>query len=89
MTPVVNHVRIIAMRGHPASCDTIRRRVPGTARRVGCECAFGGLLATYPSPLLHAPDRLDQVRLVDEEDGLPVLKLVPAPAPEPTGDAVE
>jgi len=67
------------LRGHPASCETLRRRVPGTARRVGCDCAFGGLLATYPNPLLHAPDRLDRVRLVDTEDGTPVLRAVTGP----------
>ena len=70
------------LRGHPASCDTIRRRVAGTSRRVGCECAFGGLLATYPNPLLHAPERLDEVRLVDEEDGLPILRLAPMLKPD-------
>lgn len=70
------------LRGHPASCETIARRVPGTVRRAGCECGFGGLLATYPNPLLHAPDRLDSVRLVDEEDGLPILRSV-SPALEP------
>ena len=77
------------LRGHPASCDTVRRRVPGTARRVGCECAFGGLLATYPTPLLHAPERLDKVRLVDEDDGLPVLRLVSDSPLEPGEDGAE
>ena len=39
--------------GLPSSCANLRRRLPGLARRVGCDCNFGSRLPTYPHPLLH------------------------------------
>lgn len=54
------------LRGSPSSCATIRRRVAGVARRVGCACEFGPAPhpTTYPNPLLHVVDPACAVRLL-------------------------
>ena len=55
--------------GHPASCATLRRRLPGVARKVGCDCEFGRPLPTYAHPLLHAEGarRAVKLRLLEGE----------------------
>ncbi len=40
-------------RGSPVSCARVRQRVPGHARRVGCDCAFALKPGEYANPLLH------------------------------------
>lgn len=57
------------LRGKPASCANLRRRLPGVARKVGCNCRFAPGLPTYPHPLLHlgGSDRGVRLRLVEGE----------------------
>ncbi len=40
-------------RGSPISCQRIRQRAAGHARRVGCDCHFEERPGEYPNPLLH------------------------------------
>jgi len=40
------------LRGHPMSCPKIRKHVPSTSLRVGCDCVFDHT-ASYPHPLVH------------------------------------
>lgn len=40
-------------RGSPISCQRIRQRAPGHARRVGCDCPFTPRPGEYANPLLH------------------------------------
>jgi len=56
-------------RGSPTSCANLRRRLPGVARRAGCDCDFGPRhrLRTYPSPLLHVGDLDRDVRLTPND----------------------
>ncbi len=61
------------MRGSPASCSNLRRRLWGIARRVDCDCAFAPrhTRATYPNPLLHLvdPDDVSRVRSTRTDEG--------------------
>lgn len=43
-------------RGSPISCQRIRQRAAGHARRVGCDCHFEDRPGEYPNPLLHRRD---------------------------------
>jgi hypothetical protein len=42
------------LRGHPISCPNIRKRVPTTAMRTGCNCTFNLPDGLYPTPSLHS-----------------------------------
>lgn len=56
------------LRGSPASCANLRRRLSGISRKVDCDCDFGPVLPTYPHPLLHIDRRSRAPTAVLEED---------------------
>lgn len=41
------------LKGAPISCARIRKRIPGVAGRVGCNCSFSFAPQHYPTPTLH------------------------------------
>lgn len=55
------------LRGNPVSCQKLRSRFPAWAALDECSCSFEGILASYPSPVLHA----EAVPPAGGEDGSP------------------